>query len=818
MTGSQMVRRLHALLRLGQRRLSRAHLLTRALRLSDSAGDPSRPGLVMIQVDGLSRPQLTRALDQGEMPFLKRLIRCESFQIHTLYSGLPAATPAVQAELFYGVRTAVPAFSFRASESGELVRMYEPEAAAQVESRLEQETEPLLAGGSAYSDNFTGGAAEAHFCPTSLGWGPTLRAANPGATLLVLVSNLYSLARILVLLVVEVGLALVDFVRGLARGRNFLKELKFVPTRVAICILLRELCVIGGRMDISRGLPIIHINLLGYDEQAHRRGPGSRFAHWTLKGIDDAIARLWRAAQSAPGRHYDVWIYSDHGQHRAHAYHKLRGCSLEDAVNQVFARLRSREASPPGRKPDTVQTQRVRLLGGKRFQRLFSVFQPAPRQTPDDHPEVASLGPVAFVYPPGELAAADRIFLASELVHGHGVPVVITRDEKGEFRAWTAGGEFALPRDTASLFGPSHPFIAELPGDLLRLCEHPDAGALVVLGWHAETQPVTFAVENGSHAGATPEETTAFALLPSDTLLPDRGRDYLRPIDLREAALQHLGRREFAPRNRRVQRGAPPSRQLRVLTYNVHSCVGMDGKLSARRIARVIARTQPDIVALQELDVGRARSGHEDQARTIAHYLSMEHHFHPAIHVEDEQYGDAILSHLPMRLVKAAPLPPAPAPGSKREPRGALWVAVDVGGTEVQVINTHLGLWPGERLRQVEELLGGHWLGDPRCQGPVILCGDFNATPRSAVCRKLCTRLEDAQVKLDSHRPRNTFSTRIPAARIDHIFLTGGIAVSGIDIPGSQLAKVASDHRPLVATLTVQAVERRVTAGAVTGS
>ena len=67
-------------------------------------------------------------------------------------------------------------------------------------------------------------------------------------------------------------------------------------------------------MDISRGLPIIHINFLGYDEQSHRRGPHSRFAHWTLKGIDDAIARLWRAANHAAWRHYEVWVYSDHGQ------------------------------------------------------------------------------------------------------------------------------------------------------------------------------------------------------------------------------------------------------------------------------------------------------------------------------------------------------------------------------------------------------------------------------------------------------------------------------------------------------------------------
>jgi hypothetical protein len=147
-----------------------------------------------------------------------------------------------------------------------------------------------------------------------MGWGPTLRAANPLVLLAFLLSNFYSFLRVAVLLLMELGLALFDFVRGLVGGQDFFKELKFIPTRVAISILLRELCVIGGKIDISRGLPIIHINFLGYDEQSHRRGPRSLFAHWTLKGIDDAVARLWRAANHSAWRHYEVWIYSDHGQ------------------------------------------------------------------------------------------------------------------------------------------------------------------------------------------------------------------------------------------------------------------------------------------------------------------------------------------------------------------------------------------------------------------------------------------------------------------------------------------------------------------------
>src|SRR5690606_8796058 len=261
--------------------------------------------------------------------------------------------------------------------------------------------------------------------------------------------------------------------------------------------------------------------------------------------------------------------------------------------------------------------------------------------------------------------------------------------------------------------------------------------------WRAGLPRGTFATENGSHTGPTPEETGAFCLLPRDTWLPPRPRYWLRPAHLREAALALLGRGGEERAQVRRLSGAG-SRRLRIMTYNVHGCLGMDGKLSAQRIARVIARSSPDVVALQELDMGRARSAGGDQADLLARYLAMDFHFQPALHVEEEKYGDAILTHLPLRLVRAAALPGLPGdPG--REPRGALWARIDVYGTPVNVINTHLGLSPRERLAQVEALLGEDWLGHPECTGPVILCGDFNALPSSKVCRLLRERLDDAQ-------------------------------------------------------------------------
>jgi endonuclease/exonuclease/phosphatase family metal-dependent hydrolase len=243
------------------------------------------------------------------------------------------------------------------------------------------------------------------------------------------------------------------------------------------------------------------------------------------------------------------------------------------------------------------------------------------------------------------------------------------------------------------------------------------------------------------------------------------------------------------------------------VTYNVHSCIGMDGKLDAERIARMIARARPDVVALQELDVGRARSHGMHQAQLIAQCLAMEFQFHPALHLEEERYGDAILTHLPHRLVKAGALPGL-ADKPHLEPRGALWVAIDLHGTEVQIINTHLGLNRRERMAQVEALLGSDWLAHEQCHEPVILCGDFNTLPFSSVCRRLSGRLKDVQVEAQHHRPKSTFSGRVPTMRIDHIFISSGLEVTGIQVPRSELARLASDHLPLVAEVRIQKREK----------
>ncbi|HEY9058385.1 MAG TPA: endonuclease/exonuclease/phosphatase family protein [Aurantimonas sp.] len=243
---------------------------------------------------------------------------------------------------------------------------------------------------------------------------------------------------------------------------------------------------------------------------------------------------------------------------------------------------------------------------------------------------------------------------------------------------------------------------------------------------------------------------------------------------------------------------------IRLLSYNIHRCIGTDRRLSSERIAEVIDGCDADIVALQEVDVGRMRTGAADQARDIARHLGMMPHFHAALTVQEEQYGDAILTRFPSRLMRAGPLPGLAA-RPKLEPRGALWVSVEAGGKQLQVINTHFGLNGGERLRQAETVLGDDWLGHPECRDPVVLVGDFNAVPRSRVYRQLAQGLSEACHLAGNCDPGATFPSRLPLLRIDHAFLRGAVSVRSVRSIRTPLTRVASDHLPLLIELDLTA-------------
>jgi len=152
-----MLEPLERRIRLLRQKLSRTEWIVRLIGLerelpADSTANSRRlgytPGLVLLQIDGLSNAELQRALDSNRMPFLARLLRDEHYGRLPMYSGLPSSTPAVQGELFYGIKGVVPAFGFYNRKLNQIDRMWYPETAQRVQSDLEKQGDGLLSKGS----------------------------------------------------------------------------------------------------------------------------------------------------------------------------------------------------------------------------------------------------------------------------------------------------------------------------------------------------------------------------------------------------------------------------------------------------------------------------------------------------------------------------------------------------------------------------------------------------------------------------------------------------------------------------------------------
>lgn len=805
-----MISQLAVRLKWLRRKASRSHWAARLLGIQPPPGEADRPGLIMIQIDGLSRPEFERALAAGNMPFVAGLIRRRHFTVESFYSGVPSTTPAVQGELFYGVRAAVPAFQFLHRVTGKVLRMYDAEAAGTIEQDLAASgADPLLKDGSAYSDIYRAGSSRSRYCSQDLAPDEILRRLHPFKTLLLCLAYAPTVLRMAGLVLLECGLAVIDAVKGLRRSEEVLPEIAFIPARVVVCILLREAIRFQVMLDIERGAPVVHANFLGYDEQAHRRGPDSAFAHWTLKGIDRAIRDIYRAAGHCRYRDYELLVHSDHGQEHTVPYAVKHGREFDAALRDVFSNgpLAGRElwtSNLPERLGRAID--QIRAMLGMRP----AASPPLGAPDPARQIVVTAMGPVGHLYLPEIIEATELDLYATRLVTLAGVPLVLRKLPDGSVRAITRRGTGSLPADRAGILGPGHPFLDEAADDLVRLCFHPDAGDLVVSGWDPQDTPLSFPLENGAHCGPGASETHGFLLLPDRirrwhlSHLPRTGRR-VRGEDLRKIALHFLGR--DGPREERVPHhpARDPDLPLRVMTYNIHSCTGIDGKVRPERVARVINHFDPDLVAVQEVDAHRPRSGHHDQSQLIAEHLRMSHVFHAMFEEQKERYGIAIFSKHPFTIVKSGFLTLA-APRWFRESRGAIWVKVEFEGRPpVHFINTHFGLGRGERRRQAAELLGKEWLGSIPENEPVLLCGDFNSMPRSFACRLIRTRLRDAQLSLPGHKPAPTFSSLKPLLRIDHVFASHHFTIDRIEVPDTPTALLASDHLPLCVELTLRA-------------
>jgi endonuclease/exonuclease/phosphatase family metal-dependent hydrolase len=238
----------------------------------------------------------------------------------------------------------------------------------------------------------------------------------------------------------------------------------------------------------------------------------------------------------------------------------------------------------------------------------------------------------------------------------------------------------------------------------------------------------------------------------------------------------------------------PAPARLRVLTYNIHHGEGADNKLDLERIAKVIKSTDPDLVALQEVDRRTTRTLDVDQAAKLGELTGMHAYFAKAMDFQGGGYGDAILSKQKPLATRTFPLPA----DKGFEPRALGEARIQIGDTTIVFYATHLDHTRDskQRLMQIKEI---EKVAAQEKEPLVLLAGDLNAQPASAEIETLLKSWKDATARPDL----KTFPADKPRIKIDYVLYRPTDRIKVIEAQVIE-EKVASDHAPLLVVFEIE--------------
>ena len=243
---------------------------------------------------------------------------------------------------------------------------------------------------------------------------------------------------------------------------------------------------------------------------------------------------------------------------------------------------------------------------------------------------------------------------------------------------------------------------------------------------------------------------------------------------------------------------------IRIVTYNVHKCRGLDRRVRPARILRVLRELEADIIALQEVLSIPGAGPEEDQAGYIAGGLGFASFLGENRKLNGGAYGNLVLSRYPLRAALNHDISI-----DGREPRGCMRADVEVPGTALlHVFNVHLGTAYLERREQGNKLLTSKILNNRSLTGARIVLGDFNEWTRGLATRVLSQEFNSVDIKKHLGRSRS-YPGLLPFLHLDHIYFDPVISLKNVALYRSRAALMASDHLPLVADFCISKINLR---------
>jgi hypothetical protein len=320
--------------------MRRLHRRLKGAREPDAG---TTPGLVLLEIDGLSEPVLRQALASGLMPTVQRWLASGSHQMLGWECDLSSQTSASQAGILLGTNRNIPAFRWYEKETGRIMVSNHPDMAAEIERRLSNGQGLLAQHGVSCGNMFSGDAPDSVLTFSTV----TERQRHDSRQYLLFLASPFALARTGALFLGDVLRERYEAARQVAVDERprVSRGGSYPLVRAASTTVLRELTVHTLMAEMIRGVPVMYATFVGYDEVAHHAGVARQDALRTLRALDHQFALLERATRYAP-RSYRFVVLSDHGQSQGATFRQRFGQTLKDLVEQMVPASHTVEEAP----------------------------------------------------------------------------------------------------------------------------------------------------------------------------------------------------------------------------------------------------------------------------------------------------------------------------------------------------------------------------------------------------------------------------------------------------------------------------------------
>jgi len=540
-------------------------VIRRAARRAEKVTADSGRGLLMLEIDGLSYWHIQKAIEDGYMPTIKKMMDEDGYKLSRADCGLPATTPACQAGILQGNNDNIPAFRWLDKQSGKLLAG--GQAAALIEPEL-SDGNGLLRGGASISNMFSGDANKAILTFSRIKAETKEEKKKRAEDMYLLMRNPYFFVRVLVLFFGDV---FQEIWQGWQQRRNDVQPRLnrlhngYPFLRAATNVFLRDIGAYFTVLDIVRGTPAIYTLFAGYDEVAHHSGPWTRDAMLTLSQFDRVIARILKFAEENSPRPYEFILLSDHGQSFGATFEQRYGIGILEFIEQQLPQGTSAVGTGGGDDGTMGVAARLGELENIENNKLSGVIgkaainsaqrtiksnldrQPGSQEVEPAKVTLCYSGNLAQVYfdlhprriTLNELNAAYP-GLVDTLVQHEGIGFVVAYEDDGEPVAF--GKQGARNLHTGDVVGddPLLPYgDVELRNwQVRRIADFPNAGDLTINSTLYPDGSVAALEELiGNHGGLGGEQTDAFIFHPGDMVVPETrsSQEFKAILDSRRA-------------------------------------------------------------------------------------------------------------------------------------------------------------------------------------------------------------------------------------------------------------------------------------------